>query len=71
MNQLNQELMCIRSSKAYLQKKLQQETDPHIQQKIQHYIDCYNKEETRILDQLNIRLDDITLTEDKKEEDTE
>lgn len=65
MNQLNQELMAIRNSKAYLKKQLEKETNPHIQEKIRHYIDGYNKEEQRILQQLNLQLNDITLTEEE------
>lgn len=71
MNQLNQELKAVQNSKAILKKQLKTETDPNIQEKIRHYIDGYNQEEQRILNQLNIRLDDITLTDEKppKEED--
>lgn len=68
MNQLNQELMAIRNSKAYLKKQLEKETNPHIQEKIRHYIDGYNKEEQRILQQLNLQLNDITLTEEEEDE---
>ena len=69
MNQLNQELMAIKHSKAYLKKQLETETDPHIQEKIRHYIDGDNQEEKRILVQLNLRLDDIILTNEKPEEE--
>ena len=69
MNQLNQELKAVQNSKAILKKQLKTETDPHIQEKIRHYIEGYNKEEQRILNQLNIRLDDITLTDEKPEEE--
>ena len=68
MNQLNQELMAIRNSKAYLKKQLEKETNPHIQEKIRHYIDGYNHEEQRVLQELNVRLDDITLTEENQDD---
>jgi hypothetical protein len=68
MNLLNQQLKAIQTSKAYLKKQLTQETDEHIQQKIQHQIDILSKEEKETLDQLNFRLDDITLTEETEEE---
>ena len=65
MNQLNQELKAVQNSKAILKKQLQNETNPHIREKLQHYINGYNKEETRILQQLNLQLKDITLTEEE------
>ena len=71
MNQLNQELKAVQNSKAILKKQLKTETDPHIQEKIRHYIDGYNQEEKRILDQLNIRLDDIILTGPDKKPETD
>ena len=49
MNQLNQELKAVQNSKAILKKQLKTETDPHIQEKIRHYIEGYNQEEQRIL----------------------
>ena len=74
MNLLNQQLQAIKNSKTYCQKQLANEKDEHIRQKIQHYIDGYTKEEKRILQQLNIQLNDITLTkpyEKPEEEDTQ
>lgn len=75
MNQLNETLRAIRTTKATLNKQLQSTTDPHIRQKLEHQIHCLNKEETETLNQLNLRLDDITLTapyeKPEKEEDTE
>lgn len=74
MNQLNQELKAVQNSKATLKKQLKTETNPHIKEKLQHYIDGYTKEEKRILQQLNIQLNDITLTapyEKPEEEDTQ
>lgn len=38
INLLNQQLKAIQSSKAYVKKELQKTTDPHIQEKIEHYI---------------------------------
>lgn len=66
MNQLTQELKAVQNSKAILKKQLQNETNPHIREKLQHYINGYNKEETRILQQLNLQLIDITLTEERR-----
>ena len=67
MNQLETTLHAIQTTKNQLKKQLANTTDPHIKQKIEHQIHCLNKEEKETLDQLNFRLDDITLTE--KEED--
>ena len=67
MNQLETTLHAIQTTKTTLTKQLANTTDPHIKQKIEHQIHCLNKEEKETLDQLNFRLDDITLTE--KEED--
>ena len=52
INQLNQELMAIRNSKAYLKKQLEKETNPHIQEKIKHYLYGLDKEEKRLLKEL-------------------
>ena len=68
MNLLNQQLKAIQTTKTILKKQLEQETDEHQKQKIQHQIHCLSMEETRTLNQLNIRLDDITLTENEEEE---
>ena len=65
MNQLNQELKAVQNSKRILTKELNNTTDPHIQQKIEHQIHCLNKEEQETLQKLNIRLNDITLTEEE------
>ena len=66
MNLLNQQLKAIQTSKAYLHRELKNETDPHIQEKIQHQIHCLSMEETRTLNQLNIRLNDIELTDEEE-----
>lgn len=71
MNQLNQELKAVQNSKRILTKELNNTTDPHIREKLQHYINGYNKEETRILQQLNLQLKDITLTEKEEEDDNQ
>ena len=69
MNLLNQQLKAIQTSKAYLYNELKHETNPHIIEKIQHQLHGLDKEETEILNQLNLHLEDITLTE--KEDDTQ
>ena len=66
INLLNQTLKAIQTSKAYLQKELENTTDEHIKQKIEHYIKGLEKEEQETLDQLNIRLDDIILTDEEQ-----
>lgn len=68
MNQLECKLHAIQTSKVHLKKELENTTDPHIRQKIEHQIHCLSKEETETLNQLNLRLDDITLTNEKPEE---
>ncbi len=65
MNLLNEQLKSIQNSKAYCKKQLEKTTDPHIKEKIQHYIEGLYQEEKQTLDQLNIRLNDITLTEEE------
>ena len=49
MNALNQELRAIQTSRQYLKQQLKKETNKHIQEKIQHYIDGLNKDEERLL----------------------
>ena len=66
MNLLNQTLHAIQTTKATLNKQLQNTTNEHQKQKLEHQIHCLNKEEQETLQKLNIRLDDITLTEDKE-----
>ena len=68
MNQLECKLHAIQTSKAHLKKELENTTDPHIKQKIEHQIHCLNKEETETLQKLNIRLTDIELTEEEQEQ---
>ena len=52
MNQLNMTLHAIKHSKQYCKKELENTTDPHIRQKIQHYLDGLNKEEKQLLKQI-------------------
>lgn len=68
MNLLNQTLHAIQTTKATLNKQLQSTTDEHQRQKLEHQIHCLNKEEEETLQKLNIRLDDITLTEEEEDE---
>lgn len=53
MNPLNQQLQAIQNSRQYLKKQLEQTKDPHIQEKLKHYIYGLNKDEERILQVLN------------------
>ena len=71
MNQLETTLHAIQTTKTTLHKQYKETTDPHIKQKIEHQIHCLNKEEKETLDQLNFRLDDITLTEKEEEDDNQ
>ena len=68
-NQLETTLHAIQTTKTTLKKQLANTTDEHIKQKIEHQIHCLNKEETETLQKLNIRLNDIELTEEDKEND--
>ena len=69
MNQLETTLHAIQTTKNELKKQLANTKDPHIRQKIEPQIHCLNKEETETLQKLNIRLTDIELTEEDKEND--
>ena len=71
MNLDNQTLRCIQTTKAELKKQLQNTTDEHTRQKLEHQIHCLNQEETETLQKLNIRLNDIILTDEKPPEDEE
>jgi len=71
MNLDNQTLRCIQTTKAELRKQLQNTTDEHIRQKLEHQIHCLSMEETETLQKLNIRLDDIILTGPDKKPETE
>ena len=71
MNLDNQTLRCIQTTKAELKKQLQNTTDEHTRQKLEHQIHCLDKEETETLQKLNIRLNDIILTDEKPPEDEE
>lgn len=61
MNLDNQTLRCIQTTKAELKKQLQNTTDEHTRQKLEHQIHCLSMEETETLNKLNIRLNDIEL----------
>lgn len=67
-NQLETTLHAIQTTKATLNKQLQSTTDEHQRQKIEHQIHCLTMEETETLQKLNIRLNDITLTEETEED---
>ena len=71
MNLDNQTLRCIQTTKAELRKQLQNTTDEHIRQKLEHQIHCLSMEETETLQKLNIRLDDIILTGPDKKPETD
>lgn len=71
MNLDNQTLKCIQTTKAELKKQLEQTHDEHTRQKLEHQIHCLDKEETETLQKLNIRLDDITLTDEKPPKEEE
>ena len=71
MNLDNQTLRCIQTTKAELKKQLNTTTDEHTRQKLEHQIHCLDKEETETLQKLNIRLNDIILTDEKPPEDEE
>ena len=64
MNELNQTLQAIRTTKATLNKQLKATDDEHIKQKLEHQIHCLSMEENKALNQLNLHLEDITLTEE-------
>lgn len=66
MNLDNQTLKAIQTTKATLKKQLQNTTDEHIKQKLEHQIHCLTMEEQETLQKLNIRLNDITLTEEEE-----
>lgn len=68
MNLLNQTLHAIQTTKATLNKELQSTKDPHIRQKLEHQIHCLTMEEQETLHKLNIRLTDITLTEENQDD---
>ena len=71
MNLDNQTLKCIQTTKAELRKQLQNTTDEHTRQKLEHQIHCLSMEETETLQKLNIRLDDIILTGPDKKPETD
>ena len=68
MNYLNRKLKSLQTSKAILKQELDNTIDEHIRQKLEHQIDCLSKEEDETLNQLNLRLNDIILIDEEKEE---
>ena len=52
MNQLNETLRAIRTTKTILTKELNNTTDEHQRQKIEHYIIGLEKEEELLLKQI-------------------
>ena len=71
INQLETTLHAIQTTKAELKKQLQNTTDEHTRQKLEHQIHCLSMEETETLQKLNIRLDDIILTGPDKKPETD
>ena len=65
INQLNQTLKAIQTTKAILKKQYENTTDEHQKQKLEHQIHCLQQEENKTLQQLNIRLNDIELTDEE------
>jgi len=67
MNLENQTLKAIQTSKATLKKQLTEETNPHIQEKIQHQIHCLTQEELQILNKHQTIIDKYDKLEDTLE----
>lgn len=63
--QLNRELQSIQYQKTIAKQKLEKEPDADIIVKLAHRIARLNSREKEILTKLNLRLDDITLTDEK------
>ena len=51
-NKLEEELKCVQRSKAFCKNELKHTDNPHIREKIQHYIDGLNSEEKRLIKEL-------------------
>lgn len=67
INLENQTLKAIQTSKAYCRNQLETETDPHIRQKIEHYLEALEKEEIEILNKHNTVIDNYDKLEDTLE----
>lgn len=67
MNLENQILKAIQTSKATLKKQLTEETNPHIKQKIEHYLEELEKEELEILNKHQTNIDKYHKLEDTLE----
>ena len=63
--QLNRELQSIQYKRTIAKQKLEKELDADIIVKLAHRIARLNSREQEILTKLNLRLDDITLTDEK------
>lgn len=63
--QLNRELQSIQYQRTIAKQKLEKELDADIIVKLAHRIARLNSREQEILTKLNLRLDDITLTDEK------
>ena len=66
MNLENQILRAIKHDKQYCREQLDKETNPHVKQKIQKYLDELNAEETKILQQHNILKDEYDKPSDQQ-----
>ena len=64
MNLENQTLKAIQTSKAFCQVQLKKETNPHIKQKIQQYLEELTKEEQKLLKQQKTHIDDYENIDD-------
>lgn len=64
-NQLNRDLQSIQYQKTIAKQKLEKEPDADIRVKLAQRIARLNSREKEILTKLNLRLDDITLTDEK------
>ena len=65
MNLENQILRALKHDKQYCREQLDKETNPHVRQKIQKYLDELNAEETKILSQHNILKDEYDKPSDE------
>ena len=52
VNKLEEELQCVQRSKVFCKEELEKEDNPHIQEKIKHYLYGLDKEEKRLLKEL-------------------
>lgn len=52
INKIEEELWAIQNSITYCKKEYEKEENPHIKEKIEHYINGLKKEEERVLKEL-------------------